>query len=298
MTSDFHTAAQLTVNALVVASQYALMAAGFILIYRITNILHFAHGIAFVLGPYVLFIFQGASAAMLWVLMILAVFLCGLYGAAIEWAIYRPLRKRDSSSTIYMVASLGVYIVCQNLLSVSFGDDTQVITISGFRRAIDLFGLRLTVGQAVGMGIATIAITVLSLLVKRTELGRCWRACSADLELARIVGIDIDRAMLLCFFVGSCLAGLAGICVCLDVDMNPTRGLQALIIAFIVCVLAGDVGMISVVGASCLLSFAQTFGGWFFGTQWQTTITFIILLAFLVFRREGIARALKPVGAV
>ena len=280
---------QLTVNAAVVASQYALMAAGFILIYRVARVFHFAHGITFILGAYGVFLLSKLGLRSFLLSALLAVAACGVFGAAIELFVYRHLRKRGSGTTAFLIASLGIYITAQNALSLSFGDDTQGIGLSGFRQSLVVWGIRATAGQLAGVTLAFLGLGLLAYLLRATGLGRRWRACAADLLLARVVGIDVDRALLLCFFVGSCLAGLSGICVCLDIDMNPTRGMQALIMAFVVYVVAGRVSLVAVTGASCLVAFSQTFGGWYVGTEWQGAIAFVILLLFLIWR-HGRAR--------
>jgi branched-chain amino acid transport system permease protein len=279
--------AQLLVNALVVASQYALMASGFALIYRVSGVFHFAHGISFILAPYVLFLSGGARLTEFIALALLAVFACGLFGALLEGFVYYPLRKRNTAPAGFLIASLAVYITCQNLLSLSLGDETQRIGFAGFRNPVDVFGARLTAGQIAGFAIALAVLVGLSNTLWLTRLGKKWRAIACDSEFAEIVGINARHSILLCFFLGSCLAGLSGLCVGLDVDINPTRGMQALIMAFLVYVIAGEVLVRGIVAASCLLSLAQTFGGWYVGTRWQMAISFLILVTFLFLRPQG-----------
>ncbi|GAI75617.1 unnamed protein product, partial [marine sediment metagenome] len=135
--------------------------------------------------------------------------------------------------------------------------------------------------------VAVACLAIISLILKKTRIGKEWRACAQDRELAEVVGINVNRAILLCFFVGSCFAGLSGICVGLDVDINPTRGMFAIIIAFVIYVISGEASIVGIFAASFIIAGTQTFGGWFFGTQWQNAIVFVVLLAFLFLRPEG-----------
>ena len=278
---------QLLVNILVVASQYALMATGFALIYRVSKVFHFAHGITFILGAYFLFLSGSFETSSFIMVAICAVIACGIFGSMIEMLIYRHLRNKSISHVGFLIASLGIYIALQNIISLSFGDETQSIAFSGFRSVIEFYGIRLTIGQAGGFIVAVTCLTILSIIQKKTRLGKEWRACAQDWELAEVVGINVKRAIFICFFVGSCFAGLSGICVGLDVDINPTRGMFALIIAFVVYIISGEASIVGIFAASSLISCAQTFGGWLFGTQWQNAIVFVALIVFLFVRPEG-----------
>ena len=233
--------AQLSANSLVVASQYALMALGFILIYRVSRVFHFAHGVTFILGPYLVVAWGELTLVGLIASSLLAVAACGIFGASLEYFVYRHLRRSEMHNQSSLVASLGLYIVFQNLISVAFGDETRTIASHYLREAISMNGIRLTIGQLVGILLAVIGIALLQYILRFTLAGKHWRACAENMELANIVGIDVNRSMRSCFFWGSVLAGLSGIIVCFDVDINPTRGMQALITAFVIYALAADV---------------------------------------------------------
>jgi len=278
---------QLIINIIISASLYALVAFGFTLIYSTTRFFHFAHGIVFTSAAYfvyALYIFLKLPFALS---VGLAILLSAGLGCLIDRAIYRPLRQRKSSSLVLLLASLGVYIVLQNLISLFFGDDTKSIRSGVVKEGLNVFGARITPIQITIIAVSIILLIGLVLLLKRTKLGKAIRAVSDDPELSSICGIDSERIILYVFAIGSALAGVAGILVALDVDMNPTMGMRFLMMG-VVAVIIGGVGSITgtALGA-LLLGMAQHLGVWKISSQWQDAIAFAILLIFLLFRPEG-----------
>jgi len=278
---------QLIINIIISASLYALVAFGFTLIYSTTRFFHFAHGIVFTSAAYfvyALYIFLKLPFALS---VGLAILLSAGLGCLIDRAIYRPLRQRKSSSLVLLLASLGVYIVLQNLISLFFGDDTKSIRSGVVKEGLNVFGARITPIQITIIAVSIILLIGLVLLLKRTKLGKAIRAVSDDPELSSICGIDSERIILYVFAIGSALAGVAGILVALDVDMNPTMGIRFLMLG-VVAVIIGGVGSITgtALGA-LLLGMAQHLGVWKISSQWQDAIAFAILLIFLLFRPEG-----------
>jgi len=118
---------QLFVNGIIAASIYALVGLGFALIYNTTRFFHFAHGVVYAAGAYLAYTFSVLLGLPLIISIILAVGLTTLIGMLMEISIYRPLRRRGASSLILLIASLGIYIVLQNVISLIFGDDTKTI---------------------------------------------------------------------------------------------------------------------------------------------------------------------------
>ncbi len=116
---------QLTANALIAAGAYCLVAVGFGLIFATTRFFHFAHGAVYAWGAYLAFLFVKVLGLPLVAGAALAVVLCGGLGAAFELGLYRPLRARGASPLVLLLASLGAYVVLQNLISLLFGDQTQ-----------------------------------------------------------------------------------------------------------------------------------------------------------------------------
>ena len=278
---------QLIVNGLISASVYLLVAVGFVLIYWVSRFFHFAHGVVFTAGAYFTFLCKMWFGLPLFLSLVLAIGLCALLGCSMEVSVYRPLRRKATSPLILLLASLGIYIVLQNVISMIFGDDTKAIRSGVVKEGINLLGARITPIQILIICVSLVLVVAVALFLKRTKIGKAMRAVANDPQLASVSGIDTDRVILWTFAVGSALAGVAGILVALDVDMTPTMGMKALMMG-VVAVIIGGVGSIpGVAFGALLLGMAQHFGVWYISSQWQDAIAFVILLAFLLFRPEG-----------
>lgn len=279
---------QIAINILFSASNILLVAIGFSLIFTVSRFFHFAHAVVFTAAAYLTFLFKVWIGLPFLLAVPLALLSTALLGSLIELSFYRPLRRKRASSLILLLASLGIYIVLQNVISILFGDDTKVIRSAAVRKTVEIFGASITSVQIVTIFTAIAALIALSLFLKRTKTGRAIRAVASDFELAMVSGIDSDKVVLWVFAIGSFLAGLAGILVAFDVDMTPTMGMQPLMLA-IVAVLVG--GMRSAVGialASLILAMFQQLGAWKLGTQWQDATALVILLGFLLLKPEGV----------
>lgn len=279
--------AQLVANGIMAGAVYALVALSFALIYQVSRFFHFAHGIIFTLGPYFTFLLSARLDLSFWAAIPFATLLCAVLGCLIEILLYRPLRSREGSPLILLLASLGIYIVLQNIISMIFGDDTKAFHIGKVETGIDILGARITATQ-LSTAVVTVLLFVATLCWLRfTKMGKAMRAVANDKELAIITGIHGPQIILITFALGSALAGIAGILMAFDVDMSPTMGMKALMMG-VVAVIIGGVGSISGIAAGALLlGLAQHLGAWKIGSQWQDAIAFAILLIFLLIRPQG-----------
>jgi len=175
----------------------------------------------------------------------------------------------------------------QNTISVFFGDDTKSVRSWEVKEGLKVFSARITPIQILIIACSIIITLALFVYLKKSKLGKAMRAVASDPELSSISGIDSNRVILWSFAIGSGLAALAGILVCLDVDMTPTMGLNALLMGVVAVIIGGSRRIWGVVLGALLLGFAQHFGVWKISSQWQDAIAFIILLIFLVFKPEG-----------
>ncbi len=278
---------QILINSLIAASVTLLMAVSFSLIYTISYFFHFAHAAVFTFGAYFTLVFWGRLEWPLWLSILLAVGCSGLLGCLMEIAVYRQIRRRKASPMILLLASLGMYIVLQNIVSMVFGDDSKSIRLGEVREGLNVVGAKITPIQIWTLITSVVLVSLLAVLLKKTKAGRAIRAVANDLELAKLSGIDTKKVILRTFALGSALAGVAGILAALDVDMTPTMGMNALMMG-VVAVIIGGVGSIPGVAlGALLLGLAQNFGVWKISSQWQDAIAFVILFLFLMIRPEG-----------
>ncbi|MCH7903481.1 MAG: branched-chain amino acid ABC transporter permease [Armatimonadetes bacterium] len=278
---------QILGNGLSAGSAFALLALGFALIFQTTRFFHFAHGAVVTAGAYLTFLFAVILGWPLWVAAVLAIILAGVLGVLMELGVFRPMRKKGATPFVLLLASLGLFVVIQNVISMIFGDGVKTLRSGVVQEGIPILGARITPIQIWTIAIAVILFVAVSLFLSRTRMGKAMRAVANDPELAYVSGIGSDRIILCTFFIGSCLAAVAAILIALDVDMTPTMGMNALLMG-VVAVIIGGVG--SVPGAALgglLLGLARSFGVWQINSAWQDAIAFGILLLFLLFRPQG-----------
>lgn len=278
---------QLLVNAIIAGSNYTLIALSFSLIYSTTKFFHFAHGAVYTFCPYFAYLFTIILGMPLFISIPLAIVSSAIVGILIELSIYKPLRRKGTTPLILLLASLGIYIVLQNMISMIFGDDTKTLRSGIVKEGLEILGARITPIQITIIIASMLLLIGCGALMKYTKMGTAMRAIASDPDLAVISGINSDRVILYTFALGSALAGIAAILVSFDIDMTPTMGMNALMMG-VVAVIIGGVG--SIPGAALggfLLAFAQNFGVWKISSQWQDAIAFIILLLFLLYRPYG-----------
>ena len=278
---------QLAINAIVTAAPLSLLAVGFALIFHVARFFHFAHGAVFTIGAFSAFLFKERLGLPLGLAIPLAVLTSIAVGCLMDRVVYRPLRQRDASAVILLVASLGLYICLQNAVSLAFGDDIKTLQAGTIEPGISIIGGRITTVQLWTVLLSGAVLGGLGLVLRRTSLGRNIRAVANDSELAHIVGIRSESTILVVFAIGSALAGLAGVLVALDVGMTPTMGLHALMMAIVAAIIGGVGSLPGVICGSLLLAIAQHFGIWKLPSQWQDAIAFVILLLFLLIRPQG-----------
>jgi branched-chain amino acid transport system permease protein len=279
--------AQLLLNILVTSSTVLVVAVGFALIFGTVRFFHFAHGAVFTLGAYLTYEFHVNAGLPLGLAFLLCVVVSAGVGCGLDVVVYRPLRRKQSPPAVLLLASLGLYVLLQNTISLLFGDATKIIRGTMPTESLEVFGARVTPAQLTIIAASITLVSLTHLLITKTRFGKAIRATANDVELAKLSGIDTDRVVLGVFALGSALAGAAGTLVALDVDMTPTMGMNSLMMAVVAIVIGGLGSIPAAALGALLLGIAQHLGVWQLGSQWQDAIAFIILLVFLFARPEG-----------
>ncbi len=279
---------QILFNIVLTGSVIALIALSFAVIYQIVHFFHFAHGIVFTAGAYLTLLFKTWLGLPLVFSIISAVIVCTIIGCLMELLLYRRLRHKNSSSLIFLLSSLGIYIFIQNVVSIVFGDETRIIRTGIVQEGLSVLGARIMPIQIITICVSLILVIALSIFLKKTRIGSAMRAVASDPELANVSGIASEKVILSTFAIGSGLAGLAGILIALDVDMTPTMGMHALMMGVVAVIIGGVNSIPGIALGALLLAMALHLGAWFIGSQWQDAVAFIILVLFLLLKPEGI----------
>ena len=280
---------QIIANSIIAGAIYALVALGFNLIYRATNFFNLAHGAVSVVGGYTVFGLYRLLGLPLWIAIICGVLGSGLVGYILEKILFLPLRKRKSSQMVLIVASLGAFTIIQAVIAIIFASQFQTLFDSSMETKLyQIGGGIITQVQLIILIAALLIMGTLAWIKERTMFGKMVSAISDDAVVARIVGINTNKLIGRVFFIGSAIAGFAGIMIGFDTGLEPTMGMS-LLMKGVIAAIVGGVGNIygGVLGAF-LLGFAENFGVWQVSGEWKDAIAFAILIFFLIFRPKGI----------
>jgi branched-chain amino acid transport system permease protein len=282
-------AAQLITNSIIAAALYALMALGFTLNYGVTKFFNIAHGIFIPIGAYLVYVLAEVVHADLFVSVLVSIAVCGCIGFALEKLVFLPLRKRNASGLILLVASLGIYISVQALIAIFFTSDYRTFSRSISPGSVEFFGIAyVSFVQLVTIVSAVTVLVGLFLLVKKTAFGKTLRAISDNPELALISGVNVDRVTGWTFFIGSAVAGLTGVLVGFDTGLEPTMGFALMLKGIIASVVGGMYSLVGSGAGALLLGVVESAGTWTIAGIWKDAIAFGVLIVFLLLRPLGI----------
>lgn len=280
---------QLILNSIIAGSVYALIALGFNLIYGATKFFNLTHGVMAAVGGYSVFYFAKTLGWNLWTAVIIGILLSGLIGYGLDKVIYKPLRKRKASNMVLLVASLGAFTALQASIAILFTSQFQTLSSNiSAQNIYEIFGGIITQTQLIILISVVAIMTSLGLLLKYTMFGKAIKAISDNEEVAKIVGIHTDKIISYVFFIGSAIAGIAGILVGFDAGIEPTMGLGLLLKGVVASIIGGIGNVYGGVLGAFLLGFIENFGIWQISGEWKDAIAFGLLIIFLIFRPRGI----------
>lgn len=279
---------QLVVNGLLQATTLLLIALGVSVLYSTQRFFNFVHGAIFALAAYVAFAAAVCLGNSFWASAILGVVAAALAGAVCERLVFFPLRTGGASPAMQMLASLGLYVVIINLISLSFGDDIRSLWSRPIQEGYSVWKARVSPAQLVIAAGSVVFTGVTVALLQKTRLGRTLRAAAGNPALARCAGLNERRVIMTGTVLGSALAGAAGVLMALDMGLTPTMGFRALLLGIVVCIVGGMGSLLGIAVASLFLGLAMNLGVLYVASYWQDAIAFGIMGLALLVRPQGI----------
>jgi branched-chain amino acid transport system permease protein len=291
----------LTVSGLTLGSLYALIALGYSMVYGILKLLNFAHGDVYMIGAfdgwYTLHALGGplnptvSGAAVLFVMFIVSMLGCGVLGVAIERFAYRPLRNAPRIAPL--ISALGVSIFLQNSALLIFGAsfrDYDTFDLIGVK-TFSVGQLFFSVTQLLTVVLAILLMVALTIFVARSRLGKAMRSTSYDREAASMMGIDVDRVIAVTFFIGSALAGAAGVMFGLVFgQIYHYMGFIAGLKGFTAAVLGGIGSIPGAMVGGLIVGLAESYATGYLpqGSTFQNLYVFALLIAVILIRPSGL----------
>ncbi|HNQ01785.1 MAG TPA: branched-chain amino acid ABC transporter permease [Syntrophales bacterium] len=286
---------QLT-NGLAVGSIYALIALGYTMVYGVLKLINFAHGDLFTIGAYLGMTLLASFALHetigpflgIVVLALMVMGLVAILGAILERTAYRPLRESPRLSAV--VSALGASIFLQNAVMLIYGARFQVYPEDLIPEAsFDLFGLYIPAVRILVLCVSLALMAALYAFIQKTRIGTAIRAAAIDQDAARLMGIDVDRVILLVFLIGPALGGVAGLMVGLQYgQINFTMGWTYGMKAFTAAILGGIGNIPGAMLGGLLLGVIEALGSAYISIAWKDAIAFLVLIVILIVRPTGL----------
>lgn len=282
---------QLIINSIIAGSIYTLMALGFNLTYGATKFFNLAHGVMATVGGYTVFYIAGQRDMSILLAALLGILAAGAVGYGLDRLVYSPLRKRKASNMVLLVASLGVFTALESIIAIIFSSQFQTLpSIFESYETFTILGGSFTAIHILIVFSSIACVIGLHTLLKCTMFGKAIKAVSDDEEVSKIVGINTGKLMGYVFFIGSALAGIAGVLVGFDTGVQPIMGMPLLLKGIIAAIIGGLGSLWGGVLGAFLLGFVENFGIWHISGEWKDTIAFGLLILFLIFRPQGIIK--------
>ncbi|HLV28843.1 MAG TPA: branched-chain amino acid ABC transporter permease LivH [Burkholderiaceae bacterium] len=285
-------------NGLSLGAIYALIAIGYTMVYGIIGMINFAHGEIYMIGAYVglvtlsaIGVGAGLPVALIILLMlIVAVLVTAVYGYAVEKVAYAPLR--GGPRLVPLISAIGMSIFLQNWVAIGQGARDMAVPalVTGAMQVnIGDYTITAPYSRIMIILVTVVLMIMLHLYIKHSRLGRASRACSQDLRMANLLGIDTNKIISFTFVIGAMLAAVGGVLIALAIGkLNPFIGFLAGIKAFTAAVLGGIGSIPGAMLGGVLLGLAETFAAAYISSQYKDIVAFSLLVLILLFRPTGL----------
>ena len=285
-------------NGLSLGAIYALIAIGYTMVYGIIGMINFAHGDIYMIGAYVGLVTLSAVGtqgslpiwAVIGLMLVVAVIITGVYGLAVEQVAYKPLRS--SPRLVALISAIGMSIFLQNWVALGQGArDMAVPSLlpGAFNFHMGNFEVFVPYARVLIIVVAVVLMVLLTLYIKHSRMGRASRACSQDMHMASMLGINTNRVISFTFVLGAMLAAVGGVLIALAVGkLNPFIGFIAGIKAFTAAVLGGIGSIPGAMLGGVILGVAETLAAAYISSEYKDIVAFGLLVLILLFRPTGL----------
>jgi branched-chain amino acid transport system permease protein len=274
------------ISGLALGSMYGLLALGFYMTYAVSSTVNFAQGSSMMLGAVLAYTFAVTLGWPFVPAALAALALCALYGVLVERLAVRPFARRGSNSWLMATVALG--ILADNTVLFTFGKEPRGFTLAWAQGSVQLAGINVSVLQIaiplVGLALAAL----LSFFSRNTKHGKAMLAVVQNADAARLMGIDVSRAISLAYAASTLLAGVAGIMIAplfnVHSDMGTVFGLKA----FAVAILGGITSAWGVMIAGLLFGLTESLITALLGSGYTQLLSFALVIVALALMPNGL----------
>ena len=284
---------QQVINGISLGSIYALIAIGFSLVYGVLGLVNFAHGDIFMLGTYIGYYFYITLGWPIYVAVPIAVVAGGTASVIVERVASRPVR--DAPRLIPMITTFGAALVIRNLVEHFAGSNTRGFPTPLTGKAVTVLGIRIPIISLVTIAVAVVTIGAFGAFLKYRKAGYAIRASAQDLTTARLMGVSVERTIIVMFFVGGALGVVGGLLYAASFSaVYVSMGFQGLLKGFAAAVVGGIGNLPGALVGGLLLGVTESIAGPYLSSSYRDAIAFVLLIAILLVRPVGLLGTRVP----
>jgi len=283
---------QFLITGLRLGSVYALIALGYTMVYGIIKLINFAHGDFIMVGGYTLFFMIPIMMNLGlpgWTAVIFAIVICAIVGMLVEIIAYRPVRKRGTNLTS-LITAIAMSFVLENLAQAikPIGPDPKTPYML-FDKTYNIGGVSISSATIITVVVSAVIMVALYQFVQKTQIGRAMRCVSEDKEASTLMGINVNRTIIITFGIG---AGLAAVAALMYIAQYPkvytTMGATLGIYAFVAAVLGGIGSLPGAMLGGVVIGMVQSLANTYISSSMSDTFVYLILIIVLMIKPAGI----------
>ena len=276
---------QLVIYGVVLGCILSLGAVGVSLTFGILRFANFAHGDLMTMGAYLEFMLIRQIALPFWVGLPIAGLLSVGVAIAIDYSIFRHLRRRPP--VILLISSFGIALILRSLIQLIWGSD-QLVYRQGIQVPWQLGDLRLKPDQLIIVVGAALLVIGLHVFLQHTKMGKAMRAMADNMDLAKVSGINTERVVLWTWVLGAIMACAAGVFLGLDTQLAPTMGWNSLLPIFAATILGGIGSPYGAIAGGLVIGLASELSTLIISPAYKSAVAFAILVVMLIIKPTGL----------
>ena len=264
----------------------AIVSLGFLVLYKATGVINFAHGDLVTLGAYLAAWFISTSGIPIVLSYVIAIVAMFLVGVVLERVAHAPLRKRPV--IVVVIATLAASIVIEGIIAVWQGSQPVPLPSPVGNSTVTILGASISDQRILIIVVAFIAVTAMVLVFQRTSFGRQLRALASDQATAQLQGIRVRPIAVIAFGLSAALAALAGVLVGPLSALTIQFGFNLMVLAFAAAVIGGFGSIGGAIVGSLIMGLTQQLLGGYIFTEYANSLPFILLFIVIVLRPTGL----------
>ena len=270
---------------------YALLSAGFSLIWGVTRVINLAHAAFALIGSYITLTLLDLAGIDPLISILFIVPLLFVLGLGMHYFMVKPTAKRTKDITgASMVLSFGLYMIVENLLVVIFKSDDRVLHSRYSDASLSIGPISVAMSSLISLAIAVVSLGVIYFFLNRTYTGKAVRAVWQDREGAMLSGINVESVTAVTYGLSLASAGIAGLCLVLMYSVTPYIAFSWLIYVFLIAIMGGLGSIVGVTVGGLIVGLIVSLGSVFIPFAYINLVLFVLLILVLLIKPTGLFR--------